>query len=460
MRLALGIGFGARIAPAPIVTSINISTADTLGGDAFTLTGSGFTGATTVKFGLALATSLVVVSNVSITGVTPAHAAGAVPISVNVPAVGTGVLSGAVTYVAVAAPTVSAITPNSGSDAGGDAITNLAGTGFRAGATVSIGGATATSVVVVSSTKITCVTPAHGSDVVVDVVVTNTDGQTSGASGAGLFTYVASFDIPSLNLGLYFKAGDFLIYPGGGSGSAGSAVWVGTASAGVSGGFDAYHDNASSTYAGPTLDGLVTVNFTSTNTQGKTLRISTADAGARAGTPGASETAVANCLTAGMYASSTGFSWVLVNIASITPGSGEAAIVQGPGNSHGGPSILTSGQGPWPSGASGTFIDVGNDGSQFYGVPAPGTLGVWVAIYFRWNAGVWEVAFNSDAWSSPSSGNPDMAVGERLALGSFSYGAAPVTLANMGMSPVNFDDATRLNIHGGLQALYPSAGLP
>src|SRR5207249_4320113 len=50
-----------------------------------------------------------------------------------------------------AGPTVSAISPSSGTSSGGTAVT-VTGTGFAAGATVSLGGTAATNVTVVSST--------------------------------------------------------------------------------------------------------------------------------------------------------------------------------------------------------------------------------------------------------------------------------------------------------------------
>ena len=85
-----------------------------------------------------------------------------------------------------AAPTVSSIAPTSGPAAGGTAVT-ISGTGFAAGATVTIGGSAATSVVVVSATSITATTPAHAAGAVT-VTVTNTDAQSG--SCAGCFTYV------------------------------------------------------------------------------------------------------------------------------------------------------------------------------------------------------------------------------------------------------------------------------
>ncbi len=82
-------------------------------------------------------------------------------------------------------PTFVSIAPDNGAAAGGTAVT-ITGTEFQPGATVTIGGAAATSVVVVSRTSITAVTPA-GSVGARDVVVTNADGQIVTAVGA--FTY-------------------------------------------------------------------------------------------------------------------------------------------------------------------------------------------------------------------------------------------------------------------------------
>lgn len=81
--------------------------------------------------------------------------------------------------------TVASATPATGAAAGGTAIT-LTGTHFRAGDTVKLGGVSATAVVVVSSTSITCTTGAHATGVV-DIVVTHTDATT--ATKTGGFTY-------------------------------------------------------------------------------------------------------------------------------------------------------------------------------------------------------------------------------------------------------------------------------
>jgi len=89
-------------------------------------------------------------------------------------------------------PTVSSVSPNSGSTAGGTAVT-ITGTNFAAGAAVTLGGTAATNVAVVSGTQITATTPA-GSAGAVTVTVTVSGQSGSLASG---FTYTSS-GTPSL----------------------------------------------------------------------------------------------------------------------------------------------------------------------------------------------------------------------------------------------------------------------
>ncbi len=88
-------------------------------------------------------------------------------------------------------PTVNAsLSPNQGPGSGGTAIT-ITGTGFVSGGSlgVTFGGNAATAVTVVNATTITCTTPAHTSGVV-DVVVTNGDGQPTTVTNG--FTYDTS----------------------------------------------------------------------------------------------------------------------------------------------------------------------------------------------------------------------------------------------------------------------------
>ncbi|HEX5758791.1 MAG TPA: M12 family metallo-peptidase [Thermoanaerobaculia bacterium] len=93
--------------------------------------------------------------------------------------------AGACIFPAVSGPTITAVAPQSGSTAGGTPIT-LLGTGFAAGATVTVGGVAAASVTVLGPTTITAVTGPHTTGAV-SVVVTNPDG--AGATLANSFFY-------------------------------------------------------------------------------------------------------------------------------------------------------------------------------------------------------------------------------------------------------------------------------
>jgi len=84
-------------------------------------------------------------------------------------------LAGIPLGVTLPPPTQTTVTPNNGSISGGDTVI-IGGTNFVATPTVTFDGLPATSVVWLSSTSISCVTPAHHSGYV-NVVVTNPDGQ-------------------------------------------------------------------------------------------------------------------------------------------------------------------------------------------------------------------------------------------------------------------------------------------
>ncbi|WP_198009973.1 IPT/TIG domain-containing protein [Legionella tunisiensis] len=83
------------------LTAINPTSGTASGGTGFTLTGTGLTGATSVTFDGIAATSVTVVNSTTVTGVTPAHTAGAVDVVINTPA-GGATLANGYTYVATA----------------------------------------------------------------------------------------------------------------------------------------------------------------------------------------------------------------------------------------------------------------------------------------------------------------------------------------------------------------------
>lgn len=98
--------------------------------------------------------------------------------------IGHSVMFGQLVVNGAPALTVAAVSPTSGLTTGGTSIT-ITGSGFAAGAIVSVGGTPATNVVVVNATTITAVTPAHALGTV-DVVVT-VGGNSASKSAA--FTY-------------------------------------------------------------------------------------------------------------------------------------------------------------------------------------------------------------------------------------------------------------------------------
>jgi hypothetical protein len=91
-------------------------------------------------------------------------------------------------FIEIGAPTVSAITPNSGTVNGGTAIT-ITGSHFSAGVTVTIGGTLAPNVNVVNSATISATTPAHAAGTA-NITVTNGNGLSGTLAGG--FTYTAT----------------------------------------------------------------------------------------------------------------------------------------------------------------------------------------------------------------------------------------------------------------------------
>ncbi|MFF8786351.1 IPT/TIG domain-containing protein, partial [Streptomyces sp. NPDC015125] len=109
-----------------------------------TVTGTGFTGATAVRFGATPAPSFTVVSDTQITATTP-PGTGTVQVTVTTPI---GISNQFVTYayITTPAPVLSSVVPSSGPAAGGTTVT-LTGTGFTGATAVRFGGVSASFVV-------------------------------------------------------------------------------------------------------------------------------------------------------------------------------------------------------------------------------------------------------------------------------------------------------------------------
>ena len=215
-------GFLYTSTPPSTQPQLNVivpNTGSTAGGDSITIAGSNLTG-TTLTIG-GVAATIVSHGPVSMTATTPAGSAGSpVDVVVRNPQGLTATMKSAFTYAdPPAAPSVSSISPASGSINGGTQLV-ISGTGFRYGAVVSIGGppppvgtgkraltmaVTNDAVVCGSGVPLPCIiatTPAHAAGAT-DVVVTNMDfatGIIDSGSGSSTVTQGYTFVVaPSIS---------------------------------------------------------------------------------------------------------------------------------------------------------------------------------------------------------------------------------------------------------------------
>ena len=171
--------------PPPTISGLSPISSSTLGGAAVVISGTGFRDGALVNFGDAPASSVAVTSSAAMSAVAPPHDPGAVNVLVTNPDGQYGTFGG---FLYSAPPTLSAVTPATGTVAGGIRVT-LTGNAFQVGANVGFDGLPASDVTVVDATSITVTTPAHAAGAV-DVQVLNPDGQTGTLAGA--FTYTTS----------------------------------------------------------------------------------------------------------------------------------------------------------------------------------------------------------------------------------------------------------------------------
>jgi hypothetical protein len=177
-------------ATLPAVTGLGTSSGSAAGGYSVTVNGSGLSGATGVFFGGVAATSFSVSSDGSLTAVVPAGAVGTVDVTVTAPG-GSSATSSSdqFTYTAASAPTVTGVSPNTGTTAGGGTVT-ITGTHFTGATAVNFGTVAAAGFTVNSDTSITATAPPEAAGTV-DVTVT-TAGGTSATSSADHFTVTAT----------------------------------------------------------------------------------------------------------------------------------------------------------------------------------------------------------------------------------------------------------------------------
>ena len=152
--------------PSPAITAISPPNGPDIGGNTITLTGTSFSAATSVTIGGNVVTNITKTPT-SITFPAPAHAPGVVGVVVNAPQGNSNSVN--YEYLAVAS-TTTALTPTSGTEAGGTAVT-ISGSGFTGATGVTFGGTAGTGFTVVNDTTITVTTPAHAPGVVGTVVL-------------------------------------------------------------------------------------------------------------------------------------------------------------------------------------------------------------------------------------------------------------------------------------------------
>jgi len=180
--------------PPPTITGVSPASGPTAGGTSVTITGTGFTGVTALKFGANNGVGVTVVNSTTMTATSPAGSAGTVNVTVTATG-GTSATGAANQFTYIPAPTVTSISPTAGPSAGGTSVT-ITGTGFTGATAVTFGATAATGFTVNSATQITATAPAGTGTV--DVRVTTTGG-TSATSAADQYTFVASPTVTSIS---------------------------------------------------------------------------------------------------------------------------------------------------------------------------------------------------------------------------------------------------------------------
>jgi hypothetical protein len=192
----LGEYIGAQMAaanmeggePAPTIKRLSVKTGPAAGGTTVTITGTGFTGASAVRFGSTDAASFTVNSATSITAVSPPGTAGTVHVRVITPNGANGAFR--TDQFKYGNPTVTAVSPNAGTKAGGTSVT-ITGSGFAPGmgaTTLKFGTKLGSFVECPSTTTCTVVAPATAKAVTVDITA-KAGGKTSALSAADRYTY-------------------------------------------------------------------------------------------------------------------------------------------------------------------------------------------------------------------------------------------------------------------------------
>ena len=162
-------------ASAPTILSVAPSSGSQSGGDTITIIGTDFLTAPSVMFGGNPSAQVICQSSTIITAKVPAHAAGKVNITViNTDGQFAVVVDG---YTYNYPPTITSISPNAGTTAGGDMIV-IKGSNFFGTPTILFGESIATNVTLDGEESLSLTTPAHSAGLV-NITLANPDGQSA-----------------------------------------------------------------------------------------------------------------------------------------------------------------------------------------------------------------------------------------------------------------------------------------
>lgn len=196
----------------PTVTNVSPNFAPTSGGIPITITGTNFTGVTSVHFGDKPAISFTVNSPTQIIAICPSATnitRGVVYITVTALG-GTSAVSSASQFTYGDPPIVTAVNPTFGPTTGNTSVT-ITGNNFTGVTAVSFGDTPALSFTVNSETQIIAISPEHTAGTI-HITVTAAGG-TSAISSADQFTYISAPTVSSVN-------------PGGGPIAGGTSVTI------------------------------------------------------------------------------------------------------------------------------------------------------------------------------------------------------------------------------------------
>jgi hypothetical protein len=179
---------------SPIVKSLAPDGGSDAGGTTVTIAGTRLSGATEVDFG-GIPAQFAVNNDTSITAVSPPAFAGTVDVTVTTAGGTSATSAGDLFAYSAAPPAVTGVSPNNGSENGGDLVT-ISGQNLSTAVEVDFGGV-ASSFWVNDDGSITAVSPSE-SPGTVDITVINSDG--TSATGAGdQYTFVAAPTVTGLS---------------------------------------------------------------------------------------------------------------------------------------------------------------------------------------------------------------------------------------------------------------------